>query len=59
MRILAYPLPFFVWQDVRSAGLGIVATGPALWAGTGLLVLYACALVLSRVMRVRRHSASE
>ncbi|MGD0112037.1 MAG: isoprenylcysteine carboxylmethyltransferase family protein [Armatimonadota bacterium] len=59
MRILAYPLLFFVWQDVRSAGLGIVATGPALWAGTGLLVLYACALVLSRVMRVRRHSAWE
>jgi hypothetical protein len=58
MRILAYPLLFFVWQSVRSVGLGAVATGPALWAASVLVVLYAGALVLSRVMRGRRRSAA-
>jgi hypothetical protein len=57
MRILAYPLLFFVWQDVRRAGLGAIATGPALWAAVALVALYACALALSRVMRVRRRNA--
>jgi protein-S-isoprenylcysteine O-methyltransferase Ste14 len=57
MRILAYPLLFFVWQDVRNAGLNAITRGHALVAGIALVALYACALILSRVMRVRRRSA--
>ena len=54
MRILAYPLLFYVWQEIRGSGIRVAIGGDAFWPLIALIVLCGGALALTRYMRGRK-----